>query len=189
MLDIHTYVHVHVQMLHTSLLWMSTCVPSGISSSESELTSDNEEPSEQRNRAGSGLMYNVELNGEHILFPESDGEESDWIDSDSEDRGLADAPIEGVDSVDNGREGFIVGSGLSVRHFYFMFSSLSCTHTCMYTALPSLHVVIYRYVHVCIYIHVHVHCTGYKRDYVTGIGNGRDFRFQSSYTGSDTGGT
>ena len=137
---------IHVHMLRPSSLRTSTCtcMHSGISSSESELTSENEDQSEKRRSAGGGLMYNEGLDGEQILFPESDGEENDWIDSDPEDRRLADAPIgtEGVDSVDSDREGFIVGSDLSVRHFYFMFSMYSPVHTCTYAA--------HAYVHTCI---------------------------------------
>jgi ankyrin repeat protein len=90
----------------------------GISSSESELTTDNEEQSVRRSRAGSGVMCSTpdrELDGEQILFPESDGEESDWIESDSEDTGVDTLISTGcVDRVEHDREDLVGRSDLLV---------------------------------------------------------------------------
>ena len=104
---------------------------SGISSSESELTTDNEEQSVRRSRAGSGVMCSTldrELDGEQILFPESDGEESDWIESDSEDTGV-DALISTgcVDRVEHDREDLVGRSDLVRCLYVHMLCSMHCS--------------------------------------------------------------
>ena len=99
----------------------------GISSSESE----NEEQSVQRSRAGSGVMCSTpdrELDGEQILFPESDGEESDWIESDSEDTGVDTLISTGcVDRVEHDREDLVGRSDLVRRLYSVMLCSMHCS--------------------------------------------------------------
>lgn len=68
----------------------SSCISVGISSSENEMANEGEEQnidsSTNINQQG-----NSHLDGEQILFPESEGEESDWIDNDLEDTTIHDS--------------------------------------------------------------------------------------------------
>lgn len=77
----------------------------GISSSESDLTSDTEERNERSMTGGrytQGVYVYSDLDGEQILFPESSGEESEWIVSDLEDTTTG-TPI-GMGGADNEQE-------------------------------------------------------------------------------------
>ena len=108
------------------------CIYVGISSSENEDEEQNLVSSTYINQQGKALCRY--LDGEQILFQESEGEESDWIDSDLEETTIDDSVhIEGAADLEvDRRNGPIDSKVLTECIYMYMYSTLymyMCTHS------------------------------------------------------------